>query len=290
MTTTTQDAATPPPMIVGRRGRALVALLALAGLLLMLYPSAAMWFSDREQYAAMIEQQRQVEELGPFGRAEALASANRYNQLLDERSLVDPYTGQLPDLTSLDYQAYLSELDLAADPTMGRLLVPSIDVDLPIYHGTTDATLRRGVGHLFGSALPVGGIGNHPILTAHAGLPESMLFTRLEDLVIGDEFEIVVYNEHLRYRVTSIEVILPNRSDKLLPVAGKDLVSLLTCTPIGINTHRLLVTAERIPSSVDSYVEQPPTPPGFPWWAVLASSALASSIIAIAWHTRPASL
>ena len=128
---------------------------------------------------------------------------------------------------------------------MGSIEIPSINVNLPIYHGTSDEVLSAGVGHLNGSSLPIGGVNTKSILTAHRGLPSSKLFTRLDELVEGDLFFIRVLNETLAYKVNDIQVIEPEDVAGLEIEEGKDLVSLITCTPYGLNTHRLVVTGER---------------------------------------------
>lgn len=128
---------------------------------------------------------------------------------------------------------------------MGSIEIPSINVNLPIYHGTSDEVLSAGVGHLNGSSLPIGGVNTKSILTAHRGLPSSKLFTRLDELVEGDLFFIRVLNETLAYKVNDIQVIEPEDVAGLEIEEGKDLVSLITCTPYGLNTHRLVVTGGR---------------------------------------------
>ena len=128
---------------------------------------------------------------------------------------------------------------------MGRLEIPCISVDLPIYHGVEESVLRNGVGHLKETPFPIGGEGNHSVLSTHRGLPEARLFTDLDKMEIGDEFYIHILNDVLAYRVDQIKVITPDRTDYLKPVEGEDHVTLLTCTPYGINSHRLLVRGIR---------------------------------------------
>lgn len=130
---------------------------------------------------------------------------------------------------------------------MGSIEIPKISVNLPIYHGTSDDVLSVGVGHVYGSSLPVGGINTRSVLSGHRGLPNAKLFTRLDELVEGDLFFIRVLNNTLAYKVSDIKVIEPDDIDAINVVEGKDLVSLVTCTPYGLNTHRLVVTGERVP-------------------------------------------
>ncbi|WP_372457104.1 class C sortase [Microbacterium allomyrinae] len=168
---------------------------------------------------------------------------------------------------------------LRADETglMARIKIPSIGVDLPISHGTSDATLAKGVGHLEGTALPVGGASTHSVLTGHRGLADAELFTNLDRVVVGDTFTIETFGEVLTYEVTETQVVSPDQTETLYPQRGVDLVTLVTCTPLGINTHRILVTGERIlPTPVRDLdaAGQRPDIPGFPWWALGASGAV----------------
>ena len=221
-------------------------------------------------------------ELGPVGREEELASARAYNATLSGGALIDPYGGTpLADQQAI-VRAYQEQLDLGPADVMARIRIPSIAVDLPIYHGTDEATLRRGVGHLLGSAMPVGGDGNHTVLTAHRGLPEAVLFSDLDKVETGDVFELEVYGEVLVYRVREVQVIEPGNTDLLLPESGGDLVSLVTCTPLGINSHRIIVTGERIatPAADTAAAEElvMPEVPGAPWWSVLLAGGWALSV------------
>lgn len=161
---------------------------------------------------------------------------------------------------------------------MARLRIPAIDVDLPVFHGTSAPTLDRGIGHLFGTALPVGGASTHSVVTAHRGVPEARFFNRLPDVVIGDDVVIDVLGEQLVYRVTATEVVLPEETDSLAMVPGADLLTLITCTPYAVNSHRLLVHAERVdgPDEVTEALvgaEAVDAVP-FPWWMVGAGATL----------------
>lgn len=146
---------------------------------------------------------------------------------------------------------YQDVLNVDGDGVMGYIEIPKIDVSLPIYHGTSEEALEKGAGHLDVTALPIGGEGNHSVISAHRGLPSAELFTRLDEMEKGDEFYIHVLDKTLAYEVDQIEVILPEELALLQPEDGKDLVTLLTCTPYAVNTHRLLVRGTRIP-----YVEE----------------------------------
>lgn len=256
-----------------------IALMVMVGVSVLLYPSAAGWFSQLEQSHRVDDYAEVMTELGPAGREQELADASAYNQTLTGGALIDPY-GQTPlsDQRAI-VAAYEEQLDLGPADVMARIRIPSIAVDLPIYHGTGEETLRRGIGHLLGSAMPVGGSGTHSVLTGHRGLPESVLFSDLDQVVVGDVFELDVYGEALTYEVRDVQVIEPGDTDILAPEAGRDLVSLVTCTPLGINSHRIIVTGERIPTpasdSREAAVAAMPDIPGRPWWAVGLSAGFA---------------
>lgn len=255
-----------------------MAVLVFLGVSVLLYPTTASWFSALQQSRDLAAYGESVEVLGPQGRSEALAAAKAYNQTLTGGDLLDPFSN-VPEGEQTEAGAgYRKQLALSSDGVMARLQIPSIKADLPILHGTSDAVLRHGVGHLLGTALPVGGTGTHAVLTGHSGLPEATLFSDLEQVKIGQEISVEVYGEVLKYRVTSIETILPTETESLRPVEGEDLLSLITCTPIGINTHRLVVTGERIATpEAGAQPEGAAVAVGFPWWAVgLGSAALAS--------------
>lgn len=277
MTTLASPLAAHPVRVPGARGRRraprstlAVAVMAMVGVAVLLYPTAASWFSQLEQRSRVDAYADVMEQLGPEGRLEELAAARDYNASLRGGALIDPY-GRTPlaDQRAI-VAAYEEQLDLGPGEVMARIRVPSIGVDLPIHHGTDEATLRRGIGHLLGSALPVGGAGTHSVLTGHRGLPESVLFTDLDEVVVGDVFEVDVYGEVLSYAVREVQVIEPGDTDLLLPESGRDLVSLVTCTPLGVNSHRIIVTGERIPTPADAATAAT-APLAPPWWAVALS-------------------
>ncbi|WP_162616393.1 class C sortase [Xylanimonas allomyrinae] len=241
------------------------------GIGILLYPSAARWFAARahdEQVTGYVEEVRQL----PLPQKQAaLTSAREYNQSLPGVPLGDPY--RFPpgmDRTAAGVATYLDQLGLT--PVLGRVRIPVIGVDLPIYHGTSEQTLSLGVGHLFGSSLPVGGEGTHAVLTGHSGLVDATMFDGLHDLKIGDRFTIVVLDEVLTYQVDQILTVEPSDTEPLRPTPGKDYVTLVTCTPIGVNSHRLLVRGIRVPTTAKdaSTTTVPGTgqSAGFPWWAL----------------------
>ena len=165
---------------------------------------------------------------------------------------------------------YSDQLDIAGNGIMGYVEIPKIQVNLPIYHGTEAEVLDRGVGHLLGSSLPIGGENTHTILSGHSGMASQKMFTDLEQLVPGDVFYLNVLGETLAYQVTEINTVLPYETDLLGIVPGEDLCTLVTCTPYGINTHRLLVRGSRIPYEKAAVLEEENAvtePAASPWEA-----------------------
>lgn len=268
-----------------------LALVALLGMLLMLYPTVASWFAQYNQ-SALIDSLNQSIDDGPPSRLQKeLQRAHDYNDALIGGALISP-DSNVPTSggAQADGNHYDSILD-AGNGLMGRLRIETIDVDLPIYHGTSDEVLHKGVGHLEGTSLPVGGASQHSVLTAHRGLPEATLFNDLHQVQIGDTFSIETFGEVLVYQVTETLTVLPHETQTLLPRYGQDIVTLITCTPLGVNTHRYLVTAERVTPTPVEHIEQAghrPDIPGFPWWAViLGGGTLALGVmVGVAGRTR----
>lgn len=253
----------------------IVAICAWLGMLVAIYPTVASWFSqyDQSQVLDNYSSEATSSSLVP-SVAEQLTEAKEYNAALSSGALLEANerlpTGEGTSTdTSLDYNSLLK---VDATGVMGRIKIPSIDVDLPIYHGTSDATLLKGVGHLEGTSLPIGGEGTHAVLTGHRGLANATMFTNLDKVKVGDTFTIEVLDQVLTYQVIETKVVDPEDTASLLPQEGKDLVTLVTCTPLGINSQRILVTGERITPTPDKDVEdagKTPDIPGFPWWSLL---------------------
>jgi len=218
-----------------------VILLALAGLGLYFYPQVANYFSTRNATLAVQEYTDFIESVDMDILEAELTKAQEYNKGLTGELVKDPFMPGSGIVLPKNYWELLHLTD-----TMGIVSIPKIDLELPFSHGTSPELLLRRVGHLEGSALPVGGLGTHAVLTGHTGLTNAKLFTDLRDLVIGDIFFIQVLHETLAYRVDQIKVVNPEVTEDLLPVPGQDLVTLITCTPYGINSHRLLVRGTRI--------------------------------------------
>lgn len=256
----------------------IAALIALLGTAVLLYPSVGSWFMQWEQSQLISDYAHEIHDLPAGGRDAAVTAAERYNALLtgsvaelgaNERIPTSDATGTPTD--------YAEQLRANEQGLMARIQIPRIDADLPIYHGTSDDTLAIGVGHLEGTALPVGGLGTHSVLTAHRGLATAELFSRLNEVEVGDTFTVSVFGEVLTYQVRETAVVEPEDTETLHPQTGEDLVTLVTCTPLGINSHRILVTAERIiPTPVSDIAAARKTPviPRFPWWAVIAGGVV----------------
>jgi len=258
-----------------------VAAIALAGLMVLMYPTAASWFSQLDQSRVIANSATSVD--ADRGREnEQLRLAHAYNKALASGAVLDANhriptgEGKSSD-SSLKYGSILKE---PSTGVMARLMVPTIGVDLPIYHGTADDTLLKGLGHLEGTSLPVGGSGTHSVITGHRGLANATMFTDLDKVKEGDMFSLSVSGEVLSYRVINTQVVDPDQTKPLQAVLGKDLVTLVTCTPLGINSQRILVTGERVTPTRPSDIEAAaslPTIPGFPWWAVILAGGVAAA-------------
>ncbi|SNU00467.1 sortase A [Ruaniaceae bacterium KH17] len=261
---------------------AIACLVILAGTLVFLYPHVASWFSQKEQSRVTALAQETME-LPPndneIYRSEQIELAREYNNALASGAVYEANANiATGDGSSSDETLVYSELLNINDAGfMGRLRYDALDIDLPIYHGTSDEVLNKGVGHLEGTSLPVGGVGSRSVLTAHRGLPRATLFNELDKAAIGDTFTLSVMGEVLTYQVVESQVIEPSETHAILADPDRDLVTLVTCTPLGINTHRILVTAERITPTPIADIEAAqavPTLPGFPWWAVVLAAVV----------------
>lgn len=247
-------------------------LLAEAGMLLLAYPTAAAWFSQYNQSQVTGSYEAQVTDAFPDA-ATQLVQAHAYNDALSVGAVLEANTnvptgeGDSRD-SSLEYTRILSA---NSEGLMARLKIPVIDLDLPVYHGTSDATLLKGLGHLEGTSLPVGGAGTRSVVTGHRGLADATMFTHLDRVGSGDTFTVEVFGEVLVYRVIETRVVDPDETEALRAVEGRDLMTLVTCTPLGINSHRILVTGERVyptPQEAIAQAGQEPDVPHFPWWSV----------------------
>ena len=216
----------------------IIALIFLAGLGFLLYPTVSNLWNRAHQSRAIATYTKQVEKLDDSQNKEMLKAARKYNKSLLKKS--DHWK-----LSKKDKKKYESLLDVSGPGIMGYIEVPKIDCSLPIYHGTDEGALQIAIGHLEGSSLPVGGKSTHCVLSGHRGLPSARLFTDLDQMEEGDVFVLNVLGRKLAYEVDQIKVVLPDEMSDLEIVQGKDLCTLVTCTPYGINTHRLLVSGHR---------------------------------------------
>ena len=210
----------------------------LVGVCILLYPAFSDFWNSRTQSRAITDYESVLENLTPEDYSALWEEAYAYNKALYET------TFPLTDYHKLS--GYNEILDVAKNGMMGYLQIDRIGVELPIYHGTSEDTLNKGVGHLEGSSLPVGGENTHSVMSAHRGLPSSKLFTDLDRMEKGDTFRIVILDQVLTYRVDMIKTIEPDDASDLQIIKGGDYCTLFTCTPYGINTHRLLVRGIRI--------------------------------------------
>lgn len=217
-------------------------------------------------------------------QARMLGRARDYNAHLTDMGQVigetlDPFGNPSGDFSGSDDTAYTQALDLG-DGVMGTLSIPKIGVDLTIRHGSSDAVLAEGLGHLHGTSLPVGGKGTHAALTGHRGMPDRLMLTRLDEMREGDPFYLHILGRTLAYKVVDIRVVEPDDTGALAVRPGRDLVTLVTCTPYGINTHRLLVTGERASMpDVAPYQEDAPGDARTPALATAGAAGLAGLTI-----------
>ena len=223
-------------------GAILIFLLALG---ITLYPLISNWYNERHQSEIHTQYQEIIQQVDNSDLIRAKELANEYNAaILPGTQLSDAFSQEALLWASEDYE---HQLNLAGDGTMGYVEIPLIQVNLPIYHGTDSDTLDVGIGHLLGSSLPVGGESTHSVLTAHSGMANQKMFSDLDKLELGDVFYLKVLDETLAYQVDLINTVLPHDTTFLGITEGEDFCTLVTCTPFGVNTHRLLVRGTRIP-------------------------------------------
>lgn len=224
---------------------AFLVLLLLAGVSLLLYPSLSDYWNSMHQTRAIASYAETVSQLDTAQYDEMWKAAQDYNRSLAQRETAFALTGE-------QKAAYESLLDVSGLGVMGYIEIPEIDCSLPIYHGTEESVLQVAVGHLEWSNLPVGGEGTHCVLSGHRGLPSAKLFTNLDKLAVGDTFLLRVLDEVLTYEVDQILIVEPEQVDALGIVPGEDYCTLVTCTPYGINTHRLLVRGHRVENTPEA--------------------------------------
>ena len=234
-----------------KAGNLVICIIFLAGLSLLLYPFVAnQWNNYRQKqlisgYEQVVSEKEAAEEIDYDAERK---KAEDYNEALLPCVLPDSFA--LAESSGVD-PVYMNTLNIAGDEMMGSVEIPKINIKIPIYHTTEEDVLNKGAGHLEGSSLPVGGANTHAVISAHRGLPSASLFTDLDQMKVGDHFLLHVLDETLCYEVDKISVVKPEDTTALAVEDGQDLVTLLTCTPYGVNTERLLVRGHRVP-----YVEE----------------------------------
>ena len=223
-------------------GAILVFLLALG---ITLYPLISNWYNEKHRSEIHTQYKEIIQQVDTSELDRARELAHEYNAaILPGTQLSDAFSKEALLWASEDYE---HQLNLAGDGTMGYVEIPLIQVNLPIYHGTDSDTLEVGIGHLLGSSLPVGGTSTHSVLTAHSGMAGQKMFSDIDQLEEGDVFYLQILGETLAYQVDAIHVVLPHDTTYLGITQGEDQCTLVTCTPFGVNTHRLLVRGSRIP-------------------------------------------
>lgn len=225
------------------------------------YPLIASINNEHTQSLVQTEYEEKLQQLDTSEIDAALAAAREYNKTIS--------TVQIEDIDKLkaELPPYEDLLNLANNGIMGYIMIPVINIDLPIYHGTTGAAMEKGAGHMEGTSLPVGGVGTHAVISAHSGMASAKLFTDLDKLKLGDMFFITVCNQKLAYEVDNIAVVEPTDIDLIRIDTQQDYVTLLTCTPYGVNTHRLLVRGHRVDMAEEAIaeVEEKAKPEGSTW-------------------------
>ena len=233
---------------------ALCVVMFIAALGLTLYPLLSNIYAERHQSTAMAAYEDAVSTMDNTLLERVFAAAQEYNRNIGVISTDDPDAATQMNATPLGYE---DQLNINGDGIMGYVRIPSIDITLPIFHGVAGEDLERGAGHLPGSSLPVGGSGTHAVIAAHSGLPTQRMFSDLEQMEIGDMFFLSVLGQTLVYEVDQILVVEPNDVSALKIVPGQDYVTLVTCTPFSINTHRLLLRGRRVPYEEAAEKEEP---------------------------------
>lgn len=263
-----------------------IAVILLAGIGIFLYPTASDILSRITSTTVIKNYQSTVEHTDDKEKEAMLAAAEEYNRDLPPTLSMDPFgtSSEEPYQEDERYNSLLS-----VDGVMGYIDIPKIDVFLPVYHGTSDDVLQKGAGHLYGSALPVGGEGTHSVISAHRGLPSAKLFTDLDQMQLEDVFYYHILNRILAYQVDQIIVVEPTQLEELNPQEGEDYMTLFTCTPYGINSHRMLIRGHRIPYEVTgveepqaTIVQPPKMDQSLPGWVMAFIAGMAAVLVILA--------
>lgn len=276
--------------------RHLLPLLALTlltiGVSLVLYPTAASWVSQYHQSLVTSELVNVAQKAVPEAQVQ-LQQARRYNEALQSGAQLEANERKATGEGTLNVLArfkdiwpYDKQLRPDSRGIMARLRMPAADIDIPVYHGTDDETLLKGAGHLQGTSLPVGGVGTRTVITAHRGLAQAKMFTDLDGVEVGDRFTLEVLGEVLTYEVRKTQVIEPEETETLNADPQADLATLITCTPLGINSHRIVVTGERVTPTPVKDIQSAGAKselPRFPWWIIVWGATVACLLAYIAY-------
>ncbi|MCM3659798.1 class C sortase [Georgenia satyanarayanai] len=254
---------------LSRTTRLVIALMVWGGAMVMLYAPMAMWLQQIEQNRANDELAGAVRAIDPAGRARMTERAHEYNEAL------------LYGI-DLDEDDYPSILTVGDTDVMARLRIPSIDLDQPIRHGMSEEVLSRALGHVEGTSLPVGGPGTNAVIGGHRGLATATAFTYLNEMEVGEEVILEVAGEVLTYEAISDDVLPPGEAERQPVQLDRDLLTLITCTPLGMNTDRIVVVAERVETPDGALAGGPSQVRHFPWWAVVAGVVTAGAVVFVA--------
>lgn len=255
--------------------------LIIAGILILLYPIVATQYNDYQLHQQAESYGRSVRDIDPpTQRQQYIRAAHEYNDWLARQG----HHAYPPQPGSPGFERYLDTLNAPeTGGVIARLRILSIGIDLPVFHTTDPTVLYSGAGHMFGSSLPVGGLGTNTVISAHTGMVNASMFDNLPRLRDGETVTIDVMGETLTYKVTGREVVKPEDYDAVTYEADKDKLTLITCTPYGINTDRLLVHAERVDTQVE---EESGWQPKLSWWMILALILIAAVLVIVWWNER----
>ncbi len=225
---------------------------------ILLYPLISTAYNNSHQAQVQVQYQQQMEQANTAAIDKARADAEAYNATIKPGTILsDAFSQDALWSTSGNYNELLN---VTGSGIMGYVRIPNIGVELPIYHGTSDQVLQRGAGHLLGTSLPVGGVSTHTVITAHSGMASAKMFSDLDTVQIGDVFYLNILGETLAYQVDQVKIVLPHDTTYLGIAEGADYCTLVTCTPFGVNTHRLLVRGHRIPYEEAEIVKEEQNP------------------------------
>ncbi len=262
------------PRLSGRTGTVILVVVFLVGMALLLYPSVSNWWNQKVASRAVAAYDEAVTELDEADYTAMREAADAYNQKLAAYGSASTISN-----SELVDEDYWDLLDITGTGIMGYITIEKINVELPIYHGTSTSVLQVGAGHLEGTSLPVGGASTHCVISAHRGLPSALLFTNLDQLEEGDTFYLTVLDQVYTYEVDQITIVLPDELENLYIEDGEDYCTLMTCTPYGINTHRLLVRGVRVSNEDSAHIRV--TAEAYEIDTILVAAALAAPLLLI---------